>query len=166
MIALIDINETHRRFWAARHRTINGLSTKSHLMVIVMRRELHKAQFVKLAASEPARIERIRNQTSFECELENVAEEYASLPLMAAQRLRAKKPRGKLAVDGDRTLDQIIEALVCRPEHRNSSASEIWPFLFSELEYLRLDPKEIDSATYSYDFKDWPAPGLVDTRLR
>jgi hypothetical protein len=59
------------------------------------------------------------------------------------QRRRAQRPRGKVTDDG-RTLKQIVEALVLRPDHREESAWELWPHFSAELDQLGLDPKEIE----------------------
>jgi hypothetical protein len=157
MTALVDINEIHRRFWEKRLANINALCIEPYLLKIVAKREAEKARSVHLAMNEATRIERIRNQKPFESELEIVADEFASLPIVEAQRQRAKKPRGKVTHEGI-TLDQVIEMLVCKPEYRNFSAPELWPHLFSELEDLELDPTDINStdpkkSAYSYDFK-------------
>ena len=157
MTTPVDLNEVHREFWKPRHAKIDELMKKRHLVATVARREAEKARFVKLATSEAVRVERIRNQKPFECELENAAEEFASLPLVEAQRRRAKKPRGKVGPD-EETLNQVIEALVSRPEHRSSSAPELWSHLFAELDRLLLDPEEAIHPTdprksaYSYEF--------------
>lgn len=154
--ASVNINELHREFWQQRLADINELLVKPHLVAIVAKREAEKARFVKLAMTEAVRIERIRNQKSFESELMNVAEEYGSLALVEAQRRRARRPRGKVTVDG-RTLNQIVEMLVSKSEHRTLTAPELWPHFFAELDKLDLDPKEIKAANqkkseYSYEF--------------
>ena len=156
MTPTVDINKIHREFWKERQTEIGKLLVKSHLVAIASRRENEKAHFVHLARSKADRIERIRNQQLFECELENAAEEFASLPVIKAQRRRAKKPRGRVTDDG-KTLRQIIETLVAKPESRDLSAPELWPRLYAELDQLDLDPKEINpgklkKAACSYQF--------------
>ena len=156
MTPQININELHRGFWEQRQTRINALLKKPHLVALVARREAEKTYFVKLAMSDPVRIERIRNQKSFEAELESAAEEFASLPLVKSQRSRAKKPRGKVTDEG-KTLNQVIETLVYRPEYRFSSAPDLWPHLFAELDQLGLFPIELSArilrkSAYSYEF--------------
>lgn len=146
MISPIDINQLHNEFWKQRQSKIDAILAKPHLVAIVARREAAKAHFVKLATDVATRIERIRNQKPFEAELESVAEEFASLSLVKAQRSRAKRPRGKVTDDG-KTLDQVIESLLTRAEHGDSSASELWPALFSELDRLQLAPKDANHPT-------------------
>ena len=77
----VDINQIHNEFWVRRQAGIKVLFAKSHLVAIVARREANKAHYVKLTMREADRIERIRHQKTFECELEAVAEEYGSLPI-------------------------------------------------------------------------------------
>jgi hypothetical protein len=72
-----------------------------------------------------------------------------------AQRLRAKKPRGKRADDG-RTIHSIIDKLALHPEHRDETAKELWGHLFSELDSAGLCPKEIvhsDQKKVIYSFE-------------
>jgi hypothetical protein len=162
MTQFVDINELHRSFWAERRTDIEALLAKPHLVAIVATREAEKARFVKLAISEADRIERIRNQKSFECELENVAEELASLPVIKAQQRRAKKPRGRVTDDG-KTLPQIVETLLAKPESRVLSAPELWSHLYAELDQLDLDPREINpgnlkQAAYTYQFNNKRKP--------
>lgn len=158
MTPQININELHREFWERREISITALLKKPRLVAIVARREADKARFVKLATSDAVRIERIRNLRSFECELENAAEEVASLPLVEAQRTRSRRPRGKVTEEG-KTLNEVIEALVRRPEHLFLSAPELWPPLCAELDRVELRPRELNSgnlkkSAYSYEFKD------------
>jgi len=156
MTPTVDINEIHRKFWTKRKTEIGKLLVKPHLVAIASRREIKKAHFVHLARSEADRIERIRNQQPFECELESAADEFASLPVIKAQRRRAKKPRGKVTEDG-RTLDQVIEQLVSKTGSRDYSAPELWSPFYAELDQLELDPKDMNpgnmkKAFYSYEF--------------
>jgi hypothetical protein len=170
----VDINKIHREYWETRQVKINDLLTKPHLVAIVARREADKSRFVKMAVSESARIERIRNQRCFESELEAAADEFSSLPvieaqplpiiesqplpIIKAQRIRAKKPRGKVTDDG-KTLNQVIETLASKAEHRCLTAPALWPHFFAALDQLGLDPEELSQSNtrklaYSYDFKD------------
>lgn len=72
-----------------------------------------------------------------------------------AQRARAKKPRGRVTDEGT-TVAQLIERLVSRPGNGDKTAKELWPVLFSVLDELRLDPKEIidHSGKPSYRYCD------------
>jgi hypothetical protein len=156
MTPTVDINEIHRKFWTKRQTEIGKLLVKPHLVAIASRRESKKAHFVHLARSEADRIERIRNQQPYECELESAAEEVALLPVVRAQRCRAKKPRGKVTEEG-RTLGQVIELLVSKPEYGDSSASELWTHFYAELDRLDLEPKDknqgkLNKSSYSYEF--------------
>lgn len=154
----IDINRIHADFWATRNKKIKALLAKPHLASIMERREVEKARMVRLSPSEAVRIERIRNQTCFEAELESAHAEYAQLPIMKAQQRRARKPRGRFT-DDEMTMGQVVEGLIAKAEYRSLSARELWPFLHSELAASGHEPKEINSAilkrsSYSYEFKD------------
>jgi hypothetical protein len=158
MTTRVDINEIHRNFWQQRQTKIDALLANPRLTAIVTKREVEKARFVHLATSEAVRIERIRNQKPFESELESTAEEYASLPYIEAQRRRASRPRGKVTDDG-KTLNQVIELMVSKPEYQFLSTPELWPHLFDILNQLLLDPEEIAStnlrkSNYTYEFND------------
>jgi hypothetical protein len=157
MTVSVDINKLHREFWQQRFIRTQELLSKPHLVAIVAKREAEKSRFVKLATSEVIRVERIRNQKSFESELEGVAEEYGDLPVIKAQRRRARKPRGKIT-DTEETLNQVIEKLVTSREHLHSPAHEIWPHLYARLDELQLNPREVRHPTdskkraYRYEF--------------
>jgi hypothetical protein len=74
----------------------------------------------------------------------------------AAQQKRARKPRGRVGDDGA-TIQQIVEALVRRPEYREQTACELWSHLFAKLDDLGLDPQEESGSDprrdrYTYDF--------------
>ena len=160
MTTRVDINEIHRNFWQQRQTKIDALYlAKPYLGPIVAKREFDKARFAHLATSEAIRIERIRNQKPFEVEWESAAEDVASLPYINAQRRRARRPRGKVTDDGE-TLNQVIEALVSKPEYRFLSTPELWPHFSSELDRLGLDPTETvhpsnqRKSAYAYDFND------------
>jgi hypothetical protein len=80
----------------------------------------------------------------------------AGISHMRAQRLRAKKPRGKVTDDG-RTLDEVIEILASKLEYRKLSTPELWPHFHAELTQHGLDPEELDpgnlrKSAYAYDF--------------
>lgn len=66
----------------------------------------------------------------------------------------ASKPRGKVSDDGE-TIAGIISRLAF--EEPEESARELWPRFFSELDRLKLNPKEVDHPTdpkksaYEYD---------------
>ena len=158
---LAELNTRNREFWNQRRANINAILSKPHLVAIVAKREAKKRSFVLLAPTEAVGLDRIRDQEPFESELENAAEEFASLPVVEAQRRRAKRPRGKITDDG-KTLNQVIEILVFKPEYLDLSAPELWPHLFAELNRLLLDPREIPNKknskksayTYCFNSKD------------
>jgi hypothetical protein len=106
---LAGLNTRNREFWNQRQTNINALLAKPYLVAIVARRGAKNASFVHLATTEADRLKWFRNQEPFESELENTAEEFASLPIVEAQRRRAKRPRGKITDDG-KTLNQVIVA--------------------------------------------------------
>jgi hypothetical protein len=60
--------------------------------------------------------------------------------LLRAQKDRARKPRVKL--DGEMTIGRLIAQLALAAEHRDSSATELWPHLFSRLDDLGACPTE------------------------
>ena len=129
IITLAVLNTRNREYWNQRQANINALLAKPHLVAIVAKREAKKPRFVHLATTEAVRLERLRNQEPFESELDNTAEEFESLPVVEAQRRRAKRPRGKITDDG-KTLNQVIEILVSKPEYLDLSAPELWPHFF------------------------------------
>ena len=65
----------------------------------------------------------------------------------AAQKARAKKPRGK--IDGEVTMAEIVKKLAIAPDHRETSAKQLWPLFISDLGDRRLDPEEVASTTGS-----------------
>jgi hypothetical protein len=75
--------------------------------------------------------------------------------MSAAQRARAKRPRGR--TEDGRTIREIIGRLVSAPECRDASVKELWPQFFSTLEVLDLGPEEVpaprdrNGAAYRYD---------------
>jgi hypothetical protein len=85
------------------------------------------------------------------------------------QRLRAKKPRGKVNDDNVR-IEQIIERLALNPEHRDETAKELWPHFFHELEEAkfrpvddpRLDPRKM---SYRYKGSDGSEGGITFRRF-
>jgi hypothetical protein len=73
-----------------------------------------------------------------------------------AQSKRAKKPRGKVADNGE-TIDQVIQKLALNPQHRRDTAKELWTHFGQLLRENDLDLKEIEDPeklTYEYDFKN------------
>jgi hypothetical protein len=76
---------------------------------------------------------------------------------MAAQRDRARKPRGKVTVDG-KTITRVITELALKPEYREERAKGLWRHFHAELDRLELDPEEKDdsanseNSSYEYDF--------------
>jgi hypothetical protein len=58
-----------------------------------------------------------------------------------AQQARARKPR-RIVTDDRRTLIQVIEDFVSKPELHEHLTREMWPPFFSELERLDLSPEE------------------------
>ena len=109
--------------------------------------------------TEADRIERIRHQVPFETELENVDEELGWLPIVVSQKVRARKPRGRVTAEG-KTIGNLIEGLSNADEYAAESAKELWPHFFAVLDRWGLGPKECEDSmdprkhAYFYDFHD------------
>ncbi len=75
------------------------------------------------------------------------------------QQKRAQKPRAAVGNDGER-LNQIIGALLSKPEYREMQAKVLWPHFGSALDDHGLGPREvaasgdIRNAAYTYEFRD------------
>jgi hypothetical protein len=159
------INEKNRDFWLKQKSDIHELlstENKKYIIDFALRREARKTGFVKLATSNAERIERLRTQVSFECEVKDATEDLSLLPIILAQRDRAKKPRVKLTEEG-RSIRDVIKDIALHSEHRDKYAKELWPHFFAKLEQLDLEPTERDSAetgshkwAYSYNLNGKP----------
>lgn len=74
-----------------------------------------------------------------------------------AQSERAKKPRSRVTDFGE-TLEQLIAELALDPQHRDSTAKDLWPHFFAELDTQELNPEEVNhpldvtKCGYMYDF--------------
>jgi hypothetical protein len=112
-----------------------------------------RPKFVHLAETDAGRIQRIRDQSSFEEELENAAEDVEPfLATLRAQREGAKKARIVVTVEGA-TMVQVIEEFVFQPEHRNQPAKWLWPVFFAEIENRGLKPSRLrEKDAYEYEY--------------
>jgi hypothetical protein len=79
MTSLADLNQFYRQFYEDQRVRVDAHLAKPDVAKIVAKREAKKARFVELSVNEPQRVERLRNQLTFEGEVETVAEEYACL---------------------------------------------------------------------------------------
>ena len=153
-----NLNEQYREFWQQRKVRIDELLEISDIVRIAASREIKKAAYVALATSEADRIERLRHQTIFEIELENIDEEYGpQLRAIHARRASARMPRGKL-VDGKSVSDIVIEIL-SKPEIASLNEWAAWDALPSAFALFGITliagPTQNDPTKdkYSYSFR-------------